>query len=303
LKLVNEQYLRILDSLNDGVYFVDRHRQITYWNQGAESLSGYSREEIVGTHCSDNTLVHVDEQGVNLCVNGCPLSKAMVDGRECEAEAFLHHKDGHRLRVSVKAIPVFDEDGEVIGAVEVFKDLTHQEALQKKMEQLEEMALLDPLTRLANRRHVEASLQRRLEEFTRYGWNFGVLFIDVDHFKSINDEYGHDVGDKVLKLVSLTLQNSLRPFDFLGRWGGEEFVALVVNVNEKQLVHIAERARRLLEQSQIQVADKRIQVTVSIGATMAERADNMGDLVKRADQLMYRAKSGGRNRVFAEARP
>jgi len=171
------------------------------------------------------------------------------------------------------------------------------------MKQLEEMALLDPLTRLANRQHIEANLQRRLEEYTRYGWTFGVLFIDIDHFKKINDSYGHDIGDKVLKLVSLTLQNSLRPFDFLGRWGGEEFVALVVNVNEKQLVHIAERARRLLEQSQILLKQDPIKVTVSMGATMAIRGDTLEDLIKRADRLMYRSKSAGRNRVSTKLAP
>ncbi|MBW1807457.1 MAG: sensor domain-containing diguanylate cyclase [Deltaproteobacteria bacterium] len=266
-------------------------------------LTGYAREEVVGSRCSDNILVHVDHQGNSLCASGCPLAATMSDGKNRETQVFMSHKDGHRVLVSVRTTPLHDSEGRIIGAVEIFRDLSHQEAMYKKMKQLENLALLDPLTRLANRRHIETSLQSRLEELTRYGWPFGVLFIDIDHFKEINDSNGHNVGDKVLKLVSLTLLNSLRPFDFLGRWGGEEFVAIVVNVDKRKLTYIADRARSLIEQSTLKLGDLSIPVTVSIGATLAKAGDTTESLLNRADALMYRAKAHGRNQVTADYHP
>jgi diguanylate cyclase (GGDEF)-like protein/PAS domain S-box-containing protein len=297
-----EFYRNLLDSLYEGVYFVDRDRRIVYWNQGAEKLTGFTSEEVVGSRCADNILVHVDHEGNNLCESGCPLVTSIEDGEPCESEVFLRHKDGHRVQVSVRATPIRDKNGAIVGAVEVFRDLSHQKALLKRMERLEEMALLDGLTRLANRRHAEAHLKIRLEESARYGWPFGVLFFDIDRFKSINDQYGHDIGDKVLKLVSMTLLNSLRPFDFLGRWGGEEFLAVVVNVTEEQLFHIADRARMLVEQSSLSVTSGFIRVTISVGATMSRLGDTEEILLKRADELLYQSKQAGRNTVTKERR-
>jgi diguanylate cyclase (GGDEF)-like protein/PAS domain S-box-containing protein len=290
----------VLNNLFDGVYFVDLDCKITFWNEAAQKLTGFTSQEVVGSRCSDSILIHVDHKGKNLCASGCPLSASMADGKDREAKIYLSHKDGHRVLVSVRTSPVYDSEGRITGAVEIFRDLSHQEAMYKKMKHLEKLALLDPLTRLANRRHIEASLQSRLEELTRYGWPFGVLFIDIDHFKKINDSNGHDAGDKVLKLVSLTLLNSLRPFDFLGRWGGEEFVAIVVNVDEKKLSYIADRARKLLEKSTLRLGDIPIPVTVSIGATLAKSQDTIEGLLARADKLMYQSKARGRNQVTTE---
>ena len=295
----------VLDNLYDGVYFVDRDRKITSWNKGAERLTGFTQDEVVGKACSNNVLRHLDKHLESLCAGGCPLCETMElsesMGRDIrvETEAYLRHKDGHRILVSIRAVPIRDADGKITGAMEIFREKAHKEVVLQKMKQLEELALVDPLTRLANRRHTEANLRRRIEEFNRYGWPFGVLYIDIDRFKRINDQHGHNIGDKVLKLASLTLQNSLRPFDFLGRWGGEEFVAIVINVNEEQLLQIADRARRLLEQSDLRAESGKIQVTGSMGATMAKPGDALEDLLERADRLMYQSKAAGRNRVSA----
>jgi diguanylate cyclase (GGDEF)-like protein/PAS domain S-box-containing protein len=297
LEIDNQLFKIVLDSLKDGVYFADLDRKITYWNKGAEDLTGYRAEEIVGKHCADNILVHVDMEGNNLCESGCPMSKSIQEGDDVDAEVYLRHKDGYRLFVSIKTVPIRDPAGKIIGAAEVFRDQTHQEVLMGRMKQLEDMALIDPLTNLANRRHTEAWLQTKVKEFNRYGRRFGVLFIDVDKFKQINDNNSHEVGDKVLKFVSLTLLNSLRPFDFIGRWGGDEFVAIAVNIDEKQLLRIAERARRLVEISSFDINSRLVNATVSIGATLAHHGDSMESLLNRTDKLMYESKSQGGNRV------
>jgi diguanylate cyclase (GGDEF)-like protein len=165
------------------------------------------------------------------------------------------------------------------------------------MEELQQQALLDPLTGVGNRRYTEMDVVSRLEGMNRYGWPFGVAFVDIDHFKQVNDTYGHDTGDDVLKMISRTLLNSLRPFDFLGRWGGEEFVVSITYVSGDELSTVANRIRSLAEHSILSVPGSQLQVTVSIGVTPARPEDTPEALVKRADELMYRSKEAGRNRV------
>jgi diguanylate cyclase (GGDEF)-like protein/PAS domain S-box-containing protein len=298
MKKVENLLKTILNNLQEGVYFVDRDRKITYWNQGAERITGYKASEVVGKHCSDNILVHVDEEGVNLCTTElCPATKSMKKGRPCEAEVYLQHKKGHRLPVLIRAIPIRDSKGKTVGAVEIFGENTSQGATQQ-IEKLQKMALLDPLTGVGNRRHAEINLRRKLEELKRYGWPFGILFVDIDHFKEINDTYGHEAGDKILKMIANNLVSNVRPFDIVSRWGGEEFVVLIVNVSQELLFSLGEKLRCLIEKSSLNFKSDSIKVTVSIGATLAQLDDSVSTLIRRADSLMYKCKGSGRNSIL-----
>lgn len=296
-KTDNNFYKALLDNLYDGVYLVDLERRITYWNKGAERLTGYKSSEVLGKRCADNILMHTDDEGINLCQNGCPLLGTMADACPREVEVYLHHKEGHRVPVHVRATPILGPRGQVIGAVEIFSDNSSKISTLDMIKELKEMTFLDPLTGLANRRFFEPQLQLRLDEMHRYGWSFGVLFLDIDHFKRTNDLYGHDVGDLVLKMVANTLSKSLRTFDLLGRYGGEEFVAIISNANERQLHAIANRCRVLIEKSSLTIGTSIISVTVSIGAALAQPGDTAKTLLRQADLLMYKAKTLGRNRV------
>ncbi|MBM4047945.1 MAG: diguanylate cyclase [Planctomycetes bacterium] len=290
-------YKKILDSLHEGVYFADRDRKITYWNKAAERLTGYASAEMVGTHCHDNLLKHVDEQGNLLCLTCCPLMMTVTDGQSREADIYLHHKDGHRLPVSVRVAPIHDDRGQVVGAVEMFNDCSEKVAALARVAELQKLALLDPLTGLANRRYIQETLGGLLSQLARYGWPFGILMMDIDHFKRVNDTYGHEVGDRVLRMVGHTLARNTRSFDLTGRWGGEEFVSCVLNVNSDALHKVSERYRVLVEQSYLMVGRDAVRATVSVGATLGQASDTVDTLIQRADQLMYESKAAGRNRV------
>jgi diguanylate cyclase (GGDEF)-like protein/PAS domain S-box-containing protein len=291
-----KSFRTLIDNLYDGVYYVDRQRTIQYWNKAAEKITGYKSQQVVGKRCSDNILTHVDHEGNILCQGMCPLAETISDGSPREAEVYLHHKAGHRVPVSIRATPIRDDQGSIIGAVELFADISSKEATLLRMKELESRALLDHLTQLANRQFVEMELVNRLEEKKRYGWPFGILFLDIDDFKKINDTYGHDMGDAVLKSVSNTFTSNARPFDLFGRWGGEEFLGILKNVNGKILYDIGKRLRLLIKESYLMVDGKKIQVTVSMGGTLARRDDTKDTLVRRADRLMYKSKEGGKNR-------
>lgn len=288
---------RILDNLHDGVYVVSPDMRIQYWNAGAERITGYTAEEVLGSRCSDDILRHVDDGGTNLCMGICPLKHSIGDQQLREAELFLHHKDGHRVPIQVRTSVLTDDSGKVLQGIELFSDMTGKDANLLRIKELERLMMLDPLTQLANRNFIEKELTSRIDEFSRYEMPFGILFFDIDHFKAVNDTYGHLAGDEVLMMVSANMIANARPFDLFGRWGGEEFIGIIRNINEVQLQAMAERLRMLTEQSYLFFEDQRISVTISIGATMMNTEDTSESLVSRADELMYKSKSSGRNRV------
>ena len=142
-------HAKLLDSIFDGVYFVDAERKITYWNRGAESLTGYSADEAVRRYCYDNFLGHVDEKGCALCTNGCPLGATLLDGRRREADVFLRHKLGHRVPVCVRVAPITNQAGQIVGAVEVFNDVSARKRVERRVHELEGIAFRDTLTCLS----------------------------------------------------------------------------------------------------------------------------------------------------------
>jgi diguanylate cyclase (GGDEF)-like protein/PAS domain S-box-containing protein len=290
-------YKKLIDNLYDGVYFVDRDRRITYWNGGAQLLTGYTSSDAMGKTCHDSFLAHVNDDGENLCNAGCPLKKAIEQGLSTEAEIYLHHSDGHRVPVTIKVFPLYDEDDGIAGAVEIFSDNSSHVANKRRIDELQELALLDPLTQIGNRRFLEMTLESKLAESSRYNNQIAIFFIDIDDFKQINDNYGHEVGDEALRTAARTLNAVIRPMDALGRWGGEEFIAAASNINREAVGAIGERFRSFIEGSSFRAGNKKLPFTVTIGATIAKQSDDLATVVKRADQLMYEGKKNGKNRV------
>jgi diguanylate cyclase (GGDEF)-like protein/PAS domain S-box-containing protein len=296
-------YREILDNLYDGIFFVDKEGQITYWNKGAASLTGYSATDVVGRNYCD-IFKPLDKHGNNLCESStCPIRKVLESTHVNEVEAYVCHKEGHLLPISIRIAPVREVERHFVVAVEIHSSSSPRYAMRQRLEELQEMAMHDPLTGIANRRFVEISLAARLEELRRYGFPFALLFTDVDNFKKINDTHGHMVGDRILKMISATLAHSLRSFDIIGRWGGEEFVILLVNIQPDDLFALSDRLRRLVEKSMLTIENgETLGATVSIGATVARIGDTSETLIERADKLMFESKRRGRNLVSVSLR-
>lgn len=277
---------------------LDTDDRIVLWNAPCEILTGYTAGETVGRGCSDELLMHVDSTGHRLCFDSCPMKAARSDGKPRQAEIYLHHKEGHRVPVRVHISPLRASTGEIVGAVQSFVDMSDKIAALEQVRRLQDLAYLDTLTGLANRRFLEEALDARLNESGRYGWTLGVIMMDIDHFKAVNDTYGHEAGDRVLQTVARTLRGATRSYDLVGRWGGEEFLAILTNTSPEDLLAIAERYRALVEQSDVLYKRKRLRVTISLGGTLADpRLDTFSSVVARADQLLYESKRLGRNRV------
>lgn len=291
---IDKEIRRFLDNLYEGAYITDNCRKIEYWNEAAEEITGFKASEVVGKYCFDNILTHIDSSGKNLCTD-CPLNEVLQDGEIREVEVFLHHKDGHRIPVMVKGMPLKDAEGEIIGVVEFFNEISERKSIIEKIKNLEKLAMLDELTQLPNRRYMENRMKLAMKDYLLNNGKFGLVFMDVDNFKIFNDNYGHNIGDKVLKAIATTFASNLRKDDIIGRWGGEEFVGIFSNVDEKQLGKISEKLRLLVEKTNTEFENKNLNVTISLGASLVKDNDSIEELIKRADDLMYVSKKNGKN--------
>lgn len=296
----NEFFRVVLDNLLEGVCAFDLEQRIIYWSRGAERITGYEASEVLDRRCHDNVLVHLDLNGAPQCTHGCALRAAIASGQCRSVDLFLLHKQGHRVPVLVRSAPLVDAAGRIIGAVQTFVENSASMAALDRIRELERISYVDPLTELANRRYTEIMLRTRLEELQRYGWPFGVIMLDIDNLKQINDAYGHPAGDAVLRAVGRTLQAGSRPFDVKGRWGGDEFVAVLANVDGAGLDQAVVRLTSLVEQTRVPYGGAVLTTTVSAGAVLAKVDESVEQLMVRADKLLYDAKQAGKNRASVD---
>ena len=191
-----------------------------------------------------------------------------------------------------------DPDATEVRYIGIIVDITdqveHQAVLEHKNQELERLSTTDALTGLANRGRLEALMTQEIHRYERYGTGFAIVMLDVDYFKQVNDTCGHPVGDQVLRQLADLMRMNSRLSDCPGRWGGEEFLILCPNTGLEGARQLAESLRRHIEQTHFPVIGHR---TCSFGVTVIQPGDQSKEMLKRADDAMYRAKSGGRNRV------
>lgn len=284
-------YKSLLDRVSDGVYFVDAERRILFWNEAACRLSGFSGEEVAGRACPDGVLCHVAENGHSLCNHSCPLVAALTDGQPRHAHVFLLHKQGRRVPVTVRVDPICAADGSIVGAVQIFSDDSAHQDARRRIEEMERLAFLDHVAQVPNRRFGEMALQTALSEYHSHHDPFGVLLIDLDDFKAVNDRFGHATGDQALREAAMTLGGALRPTDIVGRWGGDEFLAIVHHVNREVLEQLAARCSAMIAATSFAGGEGQPgRLSLSIGAALVDPNDTAETLVKRADTLMYQNK-------------
>ena len=173
-------------------------------------------------------------------------------------------------------------------------------SLEKKVKKLSKEVKTDFLTNIANKKAIEDELNKQESSYKRYGTNYSVVFFDIDHFKNINDTYGHDAGDVILKSLGLLFRRYSRDVDLIGRFGGEEFVAILPHTDKEGAYKFAEKLRQIIENTKFMYKKTRIKVTVSGGVASRDEVNSKEEVLKKADERLYLAKTNGRNRVCKE---
>lgn len=268
--------------------------KIVYVNPAFEKLMGYTADEVVGQNPKILQGPDTDDK------TRYKIRKAMRDETCIRTQILNYDKTGNELWLDINIVPLFDQNGTLTYYAAIERDLTEHKRIQS---QLENMATIDSLTGLANR---QAFLQRAKDEFNRarrYARPLTVVMIDIDHFKAINDQFGHATGDEVLRQAAAICHSSLRGSDFMGRVGGEEFVLLLPDTSHTSAYHVAERMRAHLSETPIELENGTIlNITASFGVASMNGDDSDFNMVlERADKAMYYAKHGGRNQVKSAA--
>lgn len=293
-------YKKILDNMHEGVRIVDPScRSVLYWNRGAEIITGYRQTEVCIPEDRLKLFSHCGDAAAGSCA-GCPVTETAIAGKPLEREMQIRHKNGHFVPVLSCFAPVMDKHGVISGVIEIFSDMTWKNLALQKIENLRNLALFDSLTGVWNRRYGEMAIAEKFEELRRYGRSFGLLFIDLDDFKSYNDMYGHPAGDELLRNAARSITMCLRIFDTVCRWGGDEFVCIVSNIDHAyQMKGLCGRISGTME-ALGQSGGVGPVPTMSIGAVVAKTDDTIDSILLRADQNMYRGKTSGKNRFFVE---
>jgi len=296
--LTDMNYKIILDQIFDGVYIVDRERRIIYWNDGAKRISGFKSEEVVGRYCHDNILNHVDEFGINLCLNGCPLHQTLADGHVREIMVYLQHKRGHRIPVKIRSFPLY-EDGEIVASVEIFTESFERSIKPKSMlVGAFKDTVKDELTGLPNRRMIDHYLNSKMNDYRDLGIPFGVVMIDIDSFEEFNNTYGKALSDQVIEMLGRTYSKAFRIADMVGRWREDEYIFIFTGIKHQALKILAEKIRMISENSSLRGETfKDIEVTVSVGATLVHQDDTVDKLTSRSYELMKKSKAKGGNSI------
>ena len=287
----------VLDQVQDAVVWLDKDRKIVFWNRSAEQISGREAAAVLGKVCSEEIPLFADIGGSSICQDRCPVAMTLKDGAPRTLDVYLQHKEGFRVPATLRIIPVFKDDGEIIGAVETFFSAAPKVTIPLGLSELETMGLVEPETGIPSKQYLDMTLKTRIEEFQNYGLPFGLIYVDIDNYGKILEKHGRFNSGKIVRTVARTLHKNIRFFDIVGRWSTEEFLVVLLNIDDSRLDIVANKLRLLVSESYITTETGMLNATVSMGASLVLRYDTVESLIKRSEQLMMHSKWLGRNRV------
>jgi PAS domain S-box-containing protein/diguanylate cyclase (GGDEF)-like protein len=292
-----EIYKSVLESLPVGVYLVDASRRILSWNRGAERLTGYLSQEVIGRCCAVDLLMHCDDSKTILCGDACPLLATMRDGQVREADVYLLHKDGQRIPVRIYAFPLRNDDGVLIGCAECFEPRVILPAAMVPQD-LPASIPLDSLTDLPDRAGTLAWLAGALRDFEQTEARFGVLKIAIDEMDCLLRKDGRNAVDAVLYATGRTLRANIGPADLVGRWSADSFMVVLAGCTAAALARAARRFNWLTGSEAIPWWGDRLSVAVSMGGTIARRGDTAESLAERAGEALAMRRANGGSEVL-----
>ena len=316
-QVVPERVKSAFNSLAEGVLILDEEGHIVLANNAFVDNASVHPSKIVGASVDDmNWSAYHSEPAIR--DERYPWTRVLSTGEALTGEKLTIHKDSNLERsYRINCTPIYDDKNTIRGVIGTFDDVTelekNNETLNKtlnelkqsqvdvtlKNTELQQLATRDPLTDCLNRRAFNEQLHSLFDQATRAGTDLVCIMADIDHFKRVNDNYGHAVGDKVIKFVADVLKRQIRQGDVLGRYGGEEFCILLEGSSIEQASKVAERMRMEITTGDPSLFTSALRVSASFGlVSISEEPDNKDELVNKADKALYLAKEGGRNKVM-----
>jgi diguanylate cyclase (GGDEF)-like protein/PAS domain S-box-containing protein len=288
---------KLLENMYDAVVFINCNMQITLWNRAAERLTGIAGATVLERTWSPVLIGMRDENESSQSTCECPVAYAMETGVQSLRRLLVANRNNQPVAVDVHTVPIVGPDGFTRGAAMILHDASGEASLEERCQSLQERATKDPLTEVANRAVFDRAHQSFVKAHLERQVPCSTIICDIDHFKSINDTFGHQAGDAVLKSFAHLLKSECRPGDLVARYGGEEFVVLCADCTNAAAARRADEMRKMIAEL-AQPALSGQAITVSFGVTEIQAGDTADSMLRRADRALLEAKRLGRNMVM-----
>jgi diguanylate cyclase (GGDEF)-like protein/PAS domain S-box-containing protein len=279
-------YHGILERLSIGLCVVDLQKRIILWSDGAERVTGRPRHEVIGHSCVGEPLLHCDHQNCEWCNEDCPMARAIKTSQPVEAQAFVYQKRGHQVPVRVRANPVRNGHGSIVGAVAAFEEQQPILSPGHSGQSDNRPGYVDEITGVASRVMTQVHLREALATFAEFHIPAAVLRLRLEGLDEFRSRYGPDAASSLLRLVARTLESTLWITDFLGRWSADEFLVILNGCREDAVQSVRERVRRMLASDGIEWWGERHSLPVSIGQVSAETGDSLEALMQRLEHSL-----------------
>jgi len=284
-----EIYRSILESLPTGLCVIDMEKRILLWSDGAERITGHLRHEVVGHSCVGDTILHCQQPNCESCNEDGPLARAIKTARPTEATGFLHHKRGHEVPVRVRAVPVRNAHGSIVGAIETFEEQLPAASPDHHEDGLTLPGFVDEVTGIANQLMMQSHLRQTLLAFAEMNVPFGLLCVRFEGFDHFRASFGAEAALSLLRMIARTLENALWKTDFVGRWSEDQFLVILNGCDQNALPTVGERIARMLANDSIEWWGERRSLPVRIGQATAQSGDNIESILERAQKSLNAA--------------
>jgi diguanylate cyclase (GGDEF)-like protein/PAS domain S-box-containing protein len=293
----------ILESLPAGLCVVDMQKKIVFWSDGAERITGHLRHEVIGHSCVSETLLHCDQPAHEFrgefCKDDCPVARAMKTSHSIEAIGFLHHKAGYEIPVRIRAVPVHNQHGSIIGAAETFEEMQSSPRANHADDGPKLPGSVDDATSLATPTLMLSHLSETLAKSVELQVPFGVLCLRLEGLPHFRASFGPEAASSLLRVVAHSLESTLWTTDVIGRWGDDEFLIILNRCRDEALPSVRERVRRMLAGDGIEWWGERRSLPFSIGHATIQPGDTVESLIERAQKSLDAAS--GRQSQAASA--
>jgi PAS domain S-box-containing protein/diguanylate cyclase (GGDEF)-like protein len=294
-------YRSVLESLQIGIFMVDRDQKIVFWNEGAEKITGYLRQDVLGRYCREDS-TEKDSSHNNVASDASELlTTALRDGRPAMGEVPLRHKSGHRIFVRARAVPIRNASGTIIGAAQSIDESISASEWDRRQSKLADYGCPDSATGVLTHDVIISHLREAVATYAEAHVPFSILVAKVDDTDRLRSTYGGAVIASVLRVAASSMENSLRPTDYLGRISESRFLAILNECGSTELPKTAERIKKTVNGSEIQWWGDRWTVTVSVGGATVVAGDTLDSLLARGSDALERSVEAGGNRVMIGA--
>src|SRR4029079_16626413 len=287
---------KLIDNMHDGVVFVDSQSTIVLWNTGVERLTGVSSAAACGRTLLPNLMDMCNNREQRITNEEGPVAHAIATGVQWLGRVSIMGRQGHHVAVDLHAIPVRSVDGAIHGATVLLHDVSSETSLEEKCQALHAQVAKDPMTQVANRAEFDRMLNNFVSAHQESNLPCSLIMSDLDHFKSINDTYGHQAGDMAIITFASLLKSMCRSGDLVARYGGEDFAILCADCTNAAAARKAEAIRQALADIKHSTLGNQ-SFTASFGVTELQTGDTPETMLRRADRALLQAKDQGRNQV------